>query len=156
MSKPKDENNWNLTPIDYGRPAHIASPLQIMVEGPLGGAAFNNEFGRPNLLGYFREYEQNLSYTVKDAAGLRSFLREVPFFAAGPRRYTSPAVPSPRENTASLRMSMGMACFSAIVSVLSGSSGLMAIKSAPSDRITGSSFARAASSRLQYGHQTPR
>jgi len=41
-----------------GKPAHIASPLQIMVEGPLGGAAFNNEFGRPNLLGYFREYEQ--------------------------------------------------------------------------------------------------
>ena len=68
-SKPKDENNWNLTPIIYGRPAHIASPLQIMVEGPLGGAAFNNEFGRPNLLGYFREYEQSLSYTLKDAAG---------------------------------------------------------------------------------------
>ncbi|MET0311935.1 MAG: phosphoribosylformylglycinamidine synthase, partial [Burkholderiaceae bacterium] len=44
----------------YGRPAHIASPLQIMTEGPLGGAAFNNEFGRPNLLGYFREYEQNV------------------------------------------------------------------------------------------------
>ncbi|MFZ9336253.1 MAG: phosphoribosylformylglycinamidine synthase, partial [Burkholderiaceae bacterium] len=41
-----------------GRPEHIASPLQIMTEGPLGGAAFNNEFGRPNLLGYFREYEQ--------------------------------------------------------------------------------------------------
>jgi phosphoribosylformylglycinamidine synthase len=41
-----------------GRPGHIASPLQIMIEGPLGGAAFNNEFGRPNLLGYFREYEQ--------------------------------------------------------------------------------------------------
>jgi phosphoribosylformylglycinamidine synthase len=41
-----------------GKPGHIASPLQIMVEGPLGGAAFNNEFGRPNLLGYFREYEQ--------------------------------------------------------------------------------------------------
>ncbi|HUR89828.1 MAG TPA: phosphoribosylformylglycinamidine synthase [Ramlibacter sp.] len=41
-----------------GKPAHIASPLQIMIEGPLGGAAFNNEFGRPNLLGYFREYEQ--------------------------------------------------------------------------------------------------
>ena len=44
---------------DYGRPEHIASPLQIMIEGPLGGAAFNNEFGRPNLLGYFREYEQS-------------------------------------------------------------------------------------------------
>jgi len=42
----------------YGKPAHMASALQIMVEGPLGGAAFNNEFGRPNLLGYFREYEQ--------------------------------------------------------------------------------------------------
>jgi phosphoribosylformylglycinamidine synthase len=43
-----------------GKPDHIASPLQIMVEGPLGGAAFNNEFGRPNLLGYFREYEQTV------------------------------------------------------------------------------------------------
>ncbi|MDH4449567.1 MAG: phosphoribosylformylglycinamidine synthase [Rhodoferax sp.] len=43
-----------------GKPEHIASPLQIMVEGPLGGAAFNNEFGRPNLLGYFREYEQTV------------------------------------------------------------------------------------------------
>ena len=44
----------------YGRPGHIATPLQIMIEGPLGGAAFNNEFGRPNLLGYFREYEQTV------------------------------------------------------------------------------------------------
>ncbi|MDU7589602.1 MAG: AIR synthase-related protein, partial [Acidovorax sp.] len=46
---------WGST---VGKPEHIASPLQIMVEGPLGGAAFNNEFGRPNLNGYFREYEQ--------------------------------------------------------------------------------------------------
>ncbi|ABE44502.1 phosphoribosylformylglycinamidine synthase [Polaromonas sp. JS666] len=45
---------------EYGKPEHIASPLQIMTEGPLGGAAFNNEFGRPNLAGYFREYEQTL------------------------------------------------------------------------------------------------
>jgi len=45
---------------EFGKPGHIASPLQIMVEGPLGGAAFNNEFGRPNLLGYFREYEQTV------------------------------------------------------------------------------------------------
>ena len=43
-----------------GKPGHIASPLQIMTEGPLGGAAFNNEFGRPNLLGYFREFEQSV------------------------------------------------------------------------------------------------
>ena len=45
----------------FGKPEHIASPLQIMTEGPLGGAAFNNEFGRPNLLGYFREYEQQVA-----------------------------------------------------------------------------------------------
>ena len=44
----------------YGKPGHIASALQIMTEGPLGGAAFNNEFGRPNLAGYFREYEQTV------------------------------------------------------------------------------------------------
>ncbi|PAT38062.1 phosphoribosylformylglycinamidine synthase [Vandammella animalimorsus] len=44
-----------------GKPAHMASPLQIMTEGPLGGAAFNNEFGRPNLAGYFREYEQEVA-----------------------------------------------------------------------------------------------
>jgi len=44
----------------YGRPDHIASPLQIMIDGPLGGAAFNNEFGRPNLAGYFRVYEQTV------------------------------------------------------------------------------------------------
>nr|WP_207794144.1 phosphoribosylformylglycinamidine synthase [Ramlibacter algicola] len=48
-----------------GRPAHIASALQIMTEGPLGGAAFNNEFGRPNLLGYFREYEQDVAGVVR-------------------------------------------------------------------------------------------
>ncbi|HYF19416.1 MAG TPA: phosphoribosylformylglycinamidine synthase, partial [Ramlibacter sp.] len=48
-----------------GRPAHIASPLQIMTEGPLGGAAFNNEFGRPNLGGYFREYEQVVAGVVR-------------------------------------------------------------------------------------------
>ncbi|MBC7483486.1 MAG: phosphoribosylformylglycinamidine synthase, partial [Rhizobacter sp.] len=45
----------------YGKPAHIASPLQIMIDGPLGGAAFNNEFGRPNLGGYFRVYEQTVN-----------------------------------------------------------------------------------------------
>ncbi len=61
QAKSQDAKNWNLTPISYGKPEHIASPLQIMIEGPLGGAAFNNEFGRPNLLGYFREYEQSVA-----------------------------------------------------------------------------------------------
>ena len=42
---------------DFGKPSRIASPLDIMIEGPLGGAAFNNEFGRPNILGYFRTFE---------------------------------------------------------------------------------------------------
>ncbi|HQS37815.1 MAG: phosphoribosylformylglycinamidine synthase [Methylophilales bacterium 39-45-7] len=41
----------------YGKPGRIASPLQIMIDGPLGGAAYNNEFGRPNITGYFRTLE---------------------------------------------------------------------------------------------------
>ena len=48
-----------------GKPAHMASALQIMTEGPLGGAAFNNEFGRPNLLGYFREFQQEVAGVVR-------------------------------------------------------------------------------------------
>lgn len=44
--------------VDFGKPAHIASALDIMIEAPLGGAAFNNEFGRPNLCGYFRTFEE--------------------------------------------------------------------------------------------------
>lgn len=48
----------------YGKPDRIASPLQIMIDGPIGGAAFNNEFGRPNLTGYFRTYEQHVGNTV--------------------------------------------------------------------------------------------
>jgi phosphoribosylformylglycinamidine synthase len=45
---------------DPGRPDRIASALQIMVDGPVGAAAFNNEFGRPNLAGYFRTFEQRV------------------------------------------------------------------------------------------------
>ncbi len=43
------------------RPERIASPLAIMVDGPIGAASFNNEFGRPNLAGYFRVYEQEVA-----------------------------------------------------------------------------------------------
>jgi phosphoribosylformylglycinamidine synthase len=46
---------------DFGRPARIASALEIMVAGPLGAAAFNNEFGRPNLGGYFRTFEERVA-----------------------------------------------------------------------------------------------
>ena len=49
----------------YGKPDRIASPLQIMIDGPIGAASFNNEFGRPNLGGYFRTYEQNVGGTVQ-------------------------------------------------------------------------------------------
>ncbi len=47
------------------RPDRIASPLAIMIEGPIGAAAFNNEFGRPNLAGYFRAYEQEVAGVVR-------------------------------------------------------------------------------------------
>ena len=46
---------------NYGKPERIASALDIMIEGPIGAAAFNNEFGRPNLAGYFRSFEQEFN-----------------------------------------------------------------------------------------------
>jgi len=46
---------------DFGRPSRIDSALNIMLEGPIGAAAFNNEFGRPNLCGYFRTFEAEVS-----------------------------------------------------------------------------------------------
>ncbi|MEP1213398.1 MAG: phosphoribosylformylglycinamidine synthase [Marinobacter sp.] len=55
LNLPDDPQPWEL---GYGKPDRIASPLDIMIEGPIGGAAFNNEFGRPNLAGYFRTFEE--------------------------------------------------------------------------------------------------
>ncbi|QPK64280.1 phosphoribosylformylglycinamidine synthase [Methylomonas sp. LL1] len=52
---PGFEQPWEA---DYGKPERIVSALDIMLEGPIGGAAFNNEFGRPNIAGYFRSFEQ--------------------------------------------------------------------------------------------------
>ena len=46
---------------DFGKPDRIVTALDIMLEGPLGGAAFNNEFGRPALTGYFRTYEEKVN-----------------------------------------------------------------------------------------------
>jgi len=48
-----------------GTPQRIATPLEIMLQGPIGGASFNNEFGRPNLLGYFRTFEQRVAGEVR-------------------------------------------------------------------------------------------
>ncbi len=58
LNIPGFEQPWEA---DYGKPDRIVSALQIMLEGPIGGAAFNNEFGRPNLAGYFRTFEENVS-----------------------------------------------------------------------------------------------
>ncbi|MEF2912807.1 MAG: phosphoribosylformylglycinamidine synthase, partial [Succinivibrio sp.] len=55
---------------DFGKPGRLASALQIMIDGPLGGASFNNEFGRPNLCGYFRTYEEEVtSFNGKEVRG---------------------------------------------------------------------------------------
>jgi phosphoribosylformylglycinamidine synthase len=59
---PGAECPWEM---DHGKPGRIASALQIMLEGPIGGASFNNEFGRPNLGGYFRSFELDVDGDVR-------------------------------------------------------------------------------------------
>ncbi len=59
LNLPGSQLSWEQNP--YGKPERIASPLQIMIDGPIGGAAFNNEFGRSILGGYFRVYEQTIN-----------------------------------------------------------------------------------------------
>ena len=64
---PNFEQPWET---DFGKPGRIVSALDIMMEGPLGGAAFNNEFGRPAILGYFRTYEEEVnSFNGKEVRG---------------------------------------------------------------------------------------
>ena len=53
---PGFEQPWE---VNYGKPGRIVTALDIMIDGPLGGAAFNNEFGRPNICGYFRTFEED-------------------------------------------------------------------------------------------------
>jgi len=66
---------------DFGKPNRIVSPLDIMLEGPLGGAAFNNEFGRPNILGYFRTFEQAVpakqAHEGDDGSELRGYHKPI-------------------------------------------------------------------------------
>ncbi|KAG1715621.1 hypothetical protein ID866_1545 [Astraeus odoratus] len=54
---PGYEQPWET---DFGRPSHISSALDIMTDGPLGASAFNNEFGRPALTGYFRTFSESV------------------------------------------------------------------------------------------------
>jgi phosphoribosylformylglycinamidine synthase len=58
---------------NHGKPGRIASALDIMLQGPIGGAAFNNEFGRPNLCGYFRTFEQE----APDGSGLYGYHKPI-------------------------------------------------------------------------------
>ncbi|MBL8931711.1 MAG: phosphoribosylformylglycinamidine synthase [Kineosporiaceae bacterium] len=58
LNLPGTDEPWERE--DCGAPVHLASPLQIMLEAPIGAAAFNNEFGRPGLGGFFRVYEQSV------------------------------------------------------------------------------------------------
>ncbi|MGM0540891.1 MAG: phosphoribosylformylglycinamidine synthase [Pseudomonadota bacterium] len=59
----------------YGKPSRIVSPLDIMIEGPLGAAGFNNEFGRPAINGYFRTYEN--AYTTHDGEEIRGYHKPI-------------------------------------------------------------------------------
>ena len=59
---PGFEQPWE---VDHGKPAHIASALDIMLEGPIGAASFNNEFGRPGLHGYFRTFEHQAGSSLR-------------------------------------------------------------------------------------------
>ena len=60
---------------DFGKPERIVSALQIMLEGPIGAAAFNNEFGRPNIYGYFRTFEQKVD--IPGRSSLRGYHKPI-------------------------------------------------------------------------------
>ena len=69
---PGAEQPWEQ---DFGKPERIVAALDIMLEGPIGGASFNNEFGRPNLCGYFRTYEQQVA--GPDGSELRGYHKPI-------------------------------------------------------------------------------
>ena len=72
---PGYEQPWET---DFGKPSHIASSLDIMIEAPLGAAAFNNEFGRPALTGYFRTFAESVpSATHPDGKEVRGFHKPI-------------------------------------------------------------------------------
>ena len=81
LNLPGTDEPWEAE--HYGAPDHIASPLEIMTDAPLGAAAFNNEFGRPGLGGFFRVYEQTVDGVrrgyhkpIMSAGGLGSIAAE--------------------------------------------------------------------------------
>ncbi|KAI0784665.1 phosphoribosylformylglycinamidin [Abortiporus biennis] len=71
---PGYEQPWET---DFGRPSHIASALDIMIEGPLGASAFNNEFGRPALTGYFRTFSESVQVTEDGQREIRGYHKPI-------------------------------------------------------------------------------
>lgn len=71
---PGYEQPWET---DFGRPAHIASALDIMTEGPLGASAFNNEFGRPALAGYFRTFAERVPVQEGSKTEVRGYHKPI-------------------------------------------------------------------------------
>ena len=76
----KWEHSGKFSTADYGKPARMASALEIMTQAPLGSAAFSNEFGRPNLVGYFRSFQLD---TSKDQDGSQMRGYHKPIMIAG-------------------------------------------------------------------------
>ncbi|KAF7799511.1 hypothetical protein EIP86_010748 [Pleurotus ostreatoroseus] len=71
---PGYEQPWET---DFGRPAHISSALDIMIEGPLGASAFNNEFGRPALAGYWRTFSESVPVSEDGAREIRGYHKPI-------------------------------------------------------------------------------
>jgi len=74
LKLPQALHEWE---VDYGKPERIVSALDIMIEAPIGAAAFNNEFGRPNILGYFRTYEQNVKASSGEGNEVRGYHKPI-------------------------------------------------------------------------------
>lgn len=72
----KWETSGKVSAADYGKPSRMASALDIMIEGPLGGAAFANEFGRPSLNGYFRTFQLDTS-AEQDGSQMRGYHKPI-------------------------------------------------------------------------------
>lgn len=72
----KWEVSGKVSAADYGKPSRMASALDIMIDGPLGGAAFANEFGRPNLTGYFRTFQLDTS-AEQDGSQMRGYHKPI-------------------------------------------------------------------------------
>lgn len=71
---PDNHQPWET---DFGKPSHIASSLDIMMDGPLGASAFNNEFGRPAITGYFRTFSEEVPVDDKGKTEIRGYHKPI-------------------------------------------------------------------------------